>query len=367
MSAISGLTSVSIAAVATAPSWVSGLSLNAWASLSNVNFLSNVVASDIGQYGTTEPAAVISTWGGAALATGFGDHGSIIHWNGGHTDYWGNEVYSFDLSTLTWTRLNDPSAGPFPPNEADGLFSDNKPCVPHTYHFVGYRPTNNSFYTTRRAISDDGGGSYFAPSFFNLDTEVWTNYGLSALTGLAYNNSTQCYDSTRDAIWQVKAYSGFDLAKFDCVNETWAEYTAQSGNFAELIALHIPTKDCVLMFVDDGILRGFDPASPNTDPVTITTTGTGPTLANNRSANWSSVLGKVVYVPTGSDDVYTLTPPAGSWSSGTWTWSQLSVTGTVDPGSSGYYNKCSVAEWGSYVAIILNCLYSGNCQVLRLA
>src|SRR5437879_4054984 len=34
----------------------------------------------------------------------------MIVWGGGHQDYAGNEIYTFDIGTLSWSSVNNPSA-----------------------------------------------------------------------------------------------------------------------------------------------------------------------------------------------------------------------------------------------------------------
>src|SRR5947209_20519883 len=58
-----------------------------------------------GTWGTGGPANVIAAWGGGALDT---QRNRLVLFGGGHGDYWGNEVYAFDIGTLAWSRLTDP-------------------------------------------------------------------------------------------------------------------------------------------------------------------------------------------------------------------------------------------------------------------
>jgi hypothetical protein len=51
-------------------------------------------------------ANVMVAWCGGAYDT---KRDRLIIWGGGHNDYRGNEVYVFNLATLKWIRLSDPS------------------------------------------------------------------------------------------------------------------------------------------------------------------------------------------------------------------------------------------------------------------
>ena len=54
-------------------------------------------------------AAVMSACGGGTLDTA---RDRLLVWGGGHGDYAGNELCAFDLATLQWSRLTEPSSSP---------------------------------------------------------------------------------------------------------------------------------------------------------------------------------------------------------------------------------------------------------------
>src|SRR5581483_3931868 len=63
---------------------------------SGVTFTQNGVGVD----------GVMSLWSGGAFDT---KRNRLIVWGGGHFGYAGNEIYAFDVNTLSWTRVTDPS------------------------------------------------------------------------------------------------------------------------------------------------------------------------------------------------------------------------------------------------------------------
>lgn len=78
--------------------------------------------------------AVMDAWSGGGYDT---RRDRLMIWGGGHTDYAGNEVYAFDVATLKWERLNDPSAD-VGGVETSGVYPDGKPRSRHTYNYVQY-------------------------------------------------------------------------------------------------------------------------------------------------------------------------------------------------------------------------------------
>ena len=87
------------------------------------------------------PEAVINRWGGMA----YDDSGHRLFFHGGgHYAYGGNEVYQFNLATLTWTRVTDPS--PLigdeltPGNGAPNPAPAEGPFARHTYDGLTWHP-----------------------------------------------------------------------------------------------------------------------------------------------------------------------------------------------------------------------------------
>ena len=52
------------------------------------------------------PANIVDAWNGAAVDA---KRNRLIVWGGGHNDYYGNEVYALELSTMSIKRIVDPS------------------------------------------------------------------------------------------------------------------------------------------------------------------------------------------------------------------------------------------------------------------
>ena len=77
-------------------------------------------------WGTRGPKAVIGSWSGGAFDS---DSSRFYVFGGGHRAYGGNEVYVFDLPSLRWIRLTDPSAF----HSSKRRMADDTPLSRHTY------------------------------------------------------------------------------------------------------------------------------------------------------------------------------------------------------------------------------------------
>src|SRR3954462_11614119 len=75
---------------------------------------------------------VIGAWSGGIADT---KRNRMIIWGGGHTDYYGNELYSLNLSNLSLTRLNNPSPinAPVQNPSCASVLSDGAPNSRHSY------------------------------------------------------------------------------------------------------------------------------------------------------------------------------------------------------------------------------------------
>ncbi len=105
-------------------------------------------------------AAVVSAW-----SSGVYDpiHRRMIVWGGGHDDYWGNELYGFDLRSGTWSRLTEPSV--VPEGETSITFfnqdplPDGKPVSRHTYDGVEFIEHLGKLWGLGGSRARDGGGT----------------------------------------------------------------------------------------------------------------------------------------------------------------------------------------------------------------
>jgi hypothetical protein len=80
----------------------------------------------------------ITAWSSAAFDP---NARRLLVWGGGHADYSGNEVFAFDLGSLRWERLTEPSAA----DRARTVdsYADGKPRSRHTYDYIEFLPAQN--------------------------------------------------------------------------------------------------------------------------------------------------------------------------------------------------------------------------------
>lgn len=352
----------------TGPAWVDDLPLLQWTVLPNANNAADVQAPDTGQYGNTGPRSVLAAWCGGALCPLFGDSGAMVHWGGGHQDYYGNEVYAFDLATLTWQRLDDPSAGGYDGPWDEGLRADGRPASVHSMFRIGCRTMTGEFYTSVRETNNFGGGQTLRVSRYDLASRTWFNgsgEGGHAPT-LGYGGT---YDSNRDGVWTHHANNGHRWSFYDFANDAWDDYDTGGPAAGGADLAYCPPKDMVLNNNElDSGFWGLDPTAPASPPIELTQAGTAPTLSNTATVQWSENLSAFVVYPPGGDDLYLLRAPDGDWRGQTWQWESLAVTGSSGehPYSGATSDKLRVIEWGNTTVVVLNASWSGPAVAVLL-
>lgn len=365
------------------PSWVdqaidAGWVAGTWARISGTSPSHGLSPSTAGHInidalepvvGGTNPGAgqysVVRAWAGGAFATGYGTYGSLVMWNGGHDNYYGNEVYAFDMATRDWNRLTDPYPTPgFPISEgwwpAHTGHPNGSPSVPHTYDTLTYDASRNSLWSMRRQSNNGGSADPPSASRFDFATLQWTRgtWGTSAGTFAAGGWSS--YDAGRDLILM---HGGGGLS----VSDTLITFTPATGAFATVaisssghsdlaqtdgVADYSTTDDfhAIVRGSNGATVYGIPGASLGTTRVALTTSGTGPT-GDSHGWQWSALRESFIRYPTNGSSVYQLTKSGtGAWQSSTWVWSLLTTASTNAPEdmeANGCYSKFQLVQYGT--------------------
>lgn len=120
---------------------------------------------------TQDCRSIFTAWSSAVADT---NKNRLVIFGGGHNDYYGNEVYSFDLMQRKFIRLNDPT-----PLAAKTTcmtaFPDGRPSSRHSYGGLSFIPDKNKMILFGGSPSCPTGG---------LASDAW----LLDLTSLDRNN-----------------------------------------------------------------------------------------------------------------------------------------------------------------------------------
>ncbi len=138
----------------------------------------------------------------------------MLLWGGGHADYAGNELYAFRTRDFTWSRLTEPSLGPYNRDPLD----DGKPVSRHTYDGLTWDDNKNVMLAWGGSRSMDGGGTDVTWTF-DPTSKVWANQQPSGSVPRASYDHTLVYDPASKTAFLKKTQGFF---AYDTVANKWS-------------------------------------------------------------------------------------------------------------------------------------------------
>lgn len=375
------------------PAWAASIAPGSWAIVSR-NTLADVDPASEPRLmagnarrapwrGSTGQPSVVNAWNGGALAGDQGSHGALLLFGGGHSNYFGNEVYAFDLALGSWSRLTDPYAAPTAALlefHENAEFPDGSPLPPHTYDYVEYHPATRSF-VVLRGLQKLGvpGGPYSrgAPHMLDLGTLKWrrgASHGQPVGSG-----GMSAYDSKRHLLWseapkgQTAGLRSFDPAgrNADGSYGKWSAGRGQHGVVVDSVAAYDPLHD---LLVFTRFRRGTEVMAvaldqPGGGAVSLRQTGTPPELEPAHGWEWSETRRALIYWRRGAG-VHELAAPPGDWR-GAWQWRELTGrTNTVVPEEmtrdNGVYGRFRIVRYGDEEFCIVVNRIDGPVYAFRL-
>jgi hypothetical protein len=358
-----------------APAWVSAIAPGTWAAISN-NTLSSVnpekdpaanpnYPNGAPWRGTTGQLAVLQSWNGGAYSPLLGKQGSLLVYGGGHQNYYGNEVYAFDLDSKLWRRLTNPYSGNISFPYDLGRYPDGTPVPSHMYDQLEYHAKTNSF-IAMRAMSDNKPVSVGVAYLLDLNTMKWRSSPKHDENCHA-TGGWSVYDSKRDVIWAEGGNGSTVMCKFDPNVQngdgtfgTWTDYPTKVA-YLDNVAAYDPVNDLAIVtkFRDDSSVFAIDLSSPEQPAIRLTESGTPPDKQGKHGWEWSPARQAFIYWRRG-DEVYEFRLTGADWRSGPWTWTRLtSPENRVVPQDmnvdNGSYGRFRIADLGDgEVAIVVN-------------
>ena len=143
-------------------------------------------------------ANVIAAWSSAAFDT---KRARLIVWGGGHGDYSGNEIYAFDVNTLAWQRLTNPSN---PPGVDAPYAPDGNPTSRHTYNYIQYIPAPVDRFCSfgGSAFYSSGQSGTNHVDCFNFEASRWETQKFADSPVNGFTGSITAYDPVTRHVWQ---------------------------------------------------------------------------------------------------------------------------------------------------------------------
>ncbi len=340
------------------PPELDDLPLLEWAPVSRnvVAAASPCPADDCVYSGANGQGSVVEGWNGGVYADAHGPLGGLVLWGAGGTNYSGNEVYFFDLATLLWTTLSDPTDGrtpgdanTFEPDPQTCTWWDGAPIPVETLGAAAYASSIDAFVlpsltsSAQSAPRPEGGCSTGQGVAFSLDEGRWMPLG-DALPSWEID-SPSAYDASRDIVWTWVGSSQF--AGYSVADGTWTVHYDTGQRGSEAVAAIVPPLDLFVVadFNGGGGARAMDLTNPYSPSVAISTVGdTEIEQAGDPGFSWSESLGAIVTYSSGGP-LYLLHPPETNWATEAWRWERLDVAGTPPPAPPrGPYGRFQVVD-----------------------
>jgi hypothetical protein len=218
--------------------------------------------------GGTGPTSIIIAWNSGAYDT---TRDRYIVTGGGHQDYGGNEVYAFDLNSLTWSRIWGPSPS-IPPTggSCNEAYADGNPASRHTYDGVEYLPEVDQLWLHGGSLYCGPGGASTATWTLDKSTLRWTRrangYQVWEL------EEVSAYDPNTGHVFAAGPASGQVLSEYDPLDNAWKRKGSSSVTYGQAAVID-PVRRRFISMGNGGPVYSFDLDSPSLTRQTLSTTG----------------------------------------------------------------------------------------------
>lgn len=239
---------------------------NSWYEVPNSQM--QAVKADFPAAGVSLPGSIrgLLNYSGGAFDT---KRNRMILWGGGHNDYYGNEIYAFDLTNFAWERVTEPS----PPTTRDAcvaVLADGNPNSRHTYYNLEYVPTIDKFWSSPAGSVSCGSGSGTDDITwsFNFETKQWSDMAATGTAVIGWAPSESAYDSLTDKVYSV---SRGGLYEYDVNTNHWQRLN--SVDIAGDRGVVVDTKRHLLVVVGNAEVVVYDIGNQDYTPQRWNTTG----------------------------------------------------------------------------------------------
>lgn len=282
---------------------------------------------------------VINAWNSGAYDT---QRDRLILWGGGHGDYGGNEIYVFDINSLTWTRLTDPSTNVV--SDADP-FPDGTPNPRHTYGTSLYIPSVDSFWVAGGALWHSGGclgsniwmydfGASSPQSGWHMQESTVQGIDMGDCGGIA------AYDAAKNRVILLAelGYNGGKLFEFD-LNKSSSRWTVLNDNTDRMLyqTAAFDPKRRKFVVVGAGVTWVYDVDKAGAPRTRLSTSGATSIESTDAPGLVYDPVSDRIVAWAGGQNVYTLNMDTSVWELRT-------PTNSVNPGSV----TASGGTWGRF-------------------
>ncbi len=300
-------------------------------------------------------SAIMSAWSGGAFDQ---TRNRLLVTGGGHTDYGGQEIYAFDLDTLSWSQVSAAENYDDLDNATcnyEDRTANNLPKAQHTYGGLAYIEPLDSLCDTRGSVGYQSCGAYAAElACYSFTTQSWS-FDTSVTSGGTYRSGA--VDGATNDWWILggSTSAATKIGHYDVSEDSW-EYGAYDAamQWGYKTAVFDSDNGYFIVFYHDALY--VLPAAEFVAGVTRLSSYEQPTTGESAILDSAATLG-VAYDPVGhqvvawagGSDVYFL-------NTSTWVWTRQSVAGATPPAApqaNGTFGRFAYSE-ASDVFVLAN-------------
>lgn len=178
-------------------------------------------AGDYDKIRAVDGLAGIFAWSGGAFDTA---NNRLLIWGGGHNDYYGNEIYAFDVRSMRWQRSSEPSLGVVP--DGRDANPDGTPNGRHSYSGLAYIAHAGRLFALGGALNSTSGGCGSRVTWtFSTATKKWMNQKATGAVPPTYCGDAATYDPVGRKLWWMESNSqGGGLYAYDYDTNAWTRH-----------------------------------------------------------------------------------------------------------------------------------------------
>ena len=279
------------------------------------------------------PADVVTAWGGATVDSA---RNRMLVWGGGHANYWGNEMYALELSSLSIKRIVEPSPLTGQSSCASAL-PDGTPVSRHTYAGLAYMAHADRMLGVGGSMSPCG---YLDPATWAYDFGAKKWNLLVSSSPVASHGAIAVYDAATKQAY-VKDQSSFysyslETNKYTKLGDMYVDYHVTAA---------IDSKRRKFVMIGDGV-QVIDLV---TNKMSTMSTSNAPGFVTSQNAPgiaYDPVADRIV-AWHGGGNVYALNMDTGAW-----TQVATNAGPTAGPSTWGTYGRWGyVPQYGVFALV----------------
>lgn len=271
-----------------------------------------------------DPRGIVDSWSGGVLDA---RRNRLVVWGGGITNYYGNEVYAFDLESLTWERLTEPTAEPAIGRQVNG---DGTPISRATYNGLAAVTHADAMF----ALGGDSAGSTGpAPDItwtFDFATHAWQDRNPTGDRPPTWVGALAAYDPATRKVWwgESRSTSNSGLYCYDVDANRWSKETSDAFYYQTGA---VDVRRGRLVCVGDGKLFAYDIRGSRPARQTLKTAGADAFIARH-NPGWDYDPATDRLVGWAGGPVAILHPETGAWR-------LVDAPGAPSPTPNGIYGR----------------------------